>query len=82
MCCPSSIANLMPLQGIMSQELLREELASREHTILKLRVRLAEMAKQLDGASKVFCSSPKQLRALSSRIQHPERGKRRLPPVN
>ncbi len=37
----------------MSVELLREELASREHTILKLRVRVAEMARQLDGGSQV-----------------------------
>lgn len=72
--CTSYGQRLAANNGVMSVELLREELASREHTILKLRVRLAELARQLDASSQA--PSPKQARNDAAAAQLKEALKR------
>merc|ERR1712216_441646 len=67
--CTTYGQRLKENNGVMSQEVLREELASREHTILKLRVRIAEMARQLDGASQDSATKQGKSEAAASQLK-------------
>eukprot|EP00658_Telonema_sp_P-2_P083360 TRINITY_DN9005_c0_g3_i1.p1 TRINITY_DN9005_c0_g3~~TRINITY_DN9005_c0_g3_i1.p1 ORF type:complete len:153 (+),score=46.69 TRINITY_DN9005_c0_g3_i1:339-797(+) len=68
--CTSYGQRLAMANGEVSEQLLREELAAREHTILKLRVRMAEMARQMD--QQVVVTQPKSSGQLKAAIKRAE----------